>query len=219
MIFFFFYVNPLSVVSLMWFYNAFPGHALLLHTFWREATRENVKIFRWNFNASQLLHWIFCITLFLCFVWQVGAMIGASSVNLKLILTEQTIAGFLFHQWTLFRGCLILVEILGMGDKRMLMSWWGQQLFFVGVSLVVEFLSISQLMRLKFIWFRFVIDMMQSVCLDEFGGEKVVPPRAQETTLIQYIFGGLLQSQVLFPYLSRRSCAVFANTNNTMMYY
>jgi ubiquitin carboxyl-terminal hydrolase 36/42 len=37
---------------------------------------------------------------------------------------------------------------------------------------------------------------MQSVCLDEFGGEKVVPPRAQETTLIQYIFGGLLQSQV-----------------------
>ncbi|XP_010429445.1 PREDICTED: LOW QUALITY PROTEIN: ubiquitin carboxyl-terminal hydrolase 19-like [Camelina sativa] len=43
---------------------------------------------------------------------------------------------------------------------------------------------------------RFAIDMMQSVCLDEFGGEKVVPPRAQETTLIQYIFGGLLQSQV-----------------------
>jgi hypothetical protein len=40
--------------------------------------------------------------------------------------------------------------------------------------------------------------MMQSVCLDEFGGEKVVPPRAQETTLIQYIFGGLLQSQVCF---------------------
>ena len=43
---------------------------------------------------------------------------------------------------------------------------------------------------------RFVIDMMQSVCLDEFGGEKAVPPRAQETTLIQHIFGGLLQSQV-----------------------
>ncbi|KAL1221439.1 Ubiquitin carboxyl-terminal hydrolase 19 [Cardamine amara subsp. amara] len=43
---------------------------------------------------------------------------------------------------------------------------------------------------------RFAIDMMQSVCLDEFGGEKVVPPRAQETTLIHYIFGGLLQSQV-----------------------
>lgn len=37
---------------------------------------------------------------------------------------------------------------------------------------------------------------MQSVCLDEFGGEKVVPPRAQETTLIQHIFGGHLQSQV-----------------------
>ncbi|XP_010447529.1 PREDICTED: ubiquitin carboxyl-terminal hydrolase 18 isoform X1 [Camelina sativa] len=43
---------------------------------------------------------------------------------------------------------------------------------------------------------RYAIDMMQSVCLDEFGGEKIVPPRSQETTLIQYIFGGLLQSQV-----------------------
>lgn len=37
---------------------------------------------------------------------------------------------------------------------------------------------------------------MQSVCLDEFGGEKMVPPRSRETTLVQYIFGGLLQSQV-----------------------
>ncbi|XP_010432837.1 PREDICTED: ubiquitin carboxyl-terminal hydrolase 18-like isoform X2 [Camelina sativa] len=43
---------------------------------------------------------------------------------------------------------------------------------------------------------RYAIDMMQSVCLDEFGGEKIVPPRSQETTLIQYIFGGLLQSEV-----------------------
>ncbi|KFK29759.1 hypothetical protein AALP_AA7G175300 [Arabis alpina] len=43
---------------------------------------------------------------------------------------------------------------------------------------------------------RYAIDMMQSVCLDEYGGEKMVPPRSQETTLIQYIFGGLLQSQV-----------------------
>ncbi|KAL8101786.1 ubiquitin carboxyl-terminal hydrolase 19 [Apium graveolens] len=43
---------------------------------------------------------------------------------------------------------------------------------------------------------RIAIDTMQSVCLDEFGGEKVVPPRAQETTLIQHIFGGHLQSQV-----------------------
>ncbi|ESQ54024.1 hypothetical protein EUTSA_v10024675mg [Eutrema salsugineum] len=43
---------------------------------------------------------------------------------------------------------------------------------------------------------RYAIDMMQSVCLDEFGGEKLVPPRSQETTLIQHIFGGLLQSQV-----------------------
>lgn len=44
---------------------------------------------------------------------------------------------------------------------------------------------------------RFAIDMMQSVCLDEFGGEKAVPPNTQETTLIQHIFGGHLQSQVL----------------------
>ncbi|KAF3575748.1 hypothetical protein DY000_02034344 [Brassica cretica] len=53
---------------------------------------------------------------------------------------------------------------------------------------------------------RFVIDMMQSVCLEEFGGEKVVPPRAQETTLIQYIFGGLLQSQV--------QCTVCSNVSD-----
>jgi len=37
---------------------------------------------------------------------------------------------------------------------------------------------------------------MQSVCLDEFGGEKAVPPKLQETTLIQHIFGGHLQSEV-----------------------
>ncbi|KAL0447593.1 UNVERIFIED_CONTAM: Ubiquitin carboxyl-terminal hydrolase 19 [Sesamum latifolium] len=44
---------------------------------------------------------------------------------------------------------------------------------------------------------RFAIDTMQSVCLDEFGGEKVVHPLYQETTLIQHIFGGRLQSQVI----------------------
>lgn len=44
---------------------------------------------------------------------------------------------------------------------------------------------------------RFAIDTMQSICLDEFGGEKAVPPRSQETTLIQHIFGGHLQSQVI----------------------
>ncbi|EOY29251.1 PREDICTED: ubiquitin carboxyl-terminal hydrolase 18 isoform X2 [Theobroma cacao] len=43
---------------------------------------------------------------------------------------------------------------------------------------------------------RFAIDTMQSVCLDEFGGEKAVDPSSQETTLIQHIFGGHLQSQV-----------------------
>ncbi|XP_027329818.1 ubiquitin carboxyl-terminal hydrolase 18-like [Abrus precatorius] len=44
---------------------------------------------------------------------------------------------------------------------------------------------------------RFSIDTMQSVCLDEFGGEKAVPPNFQETTLIQHIFGGRLQSEVI----------------------
>lgn len=38
---------------------------------------------------------------------------------------------------------------------------------------------------------------MQSICLDEFGGEKAVEPSSQETTLIQHIFGGQLQSQVM----------------------
>ncbi|KAK7352614.1 hypothetical protein VNO80_18038 [Phaseolus coccineus] len=44
---------------------------------------------------------------------------------------------------------------------------------------------------------RFSIDAMQSVCLDEFGGEKAIPPKHQETTLIQHIFGGHLQSEVI----------------------
>ncbi|XP_050364468.1 ubiquitin carboxyl-terminal hydrolase 18-like [Argentina anserina] len=44
---------------------------------------------------------------------------------------------------------------------------------------------------------RFAIDTMQSVCLDEFGGEKAVDPSSQETTIIQHIFGGQLQSQVI----------------------
>ncbi|CAH9120126.1 unnamed protein product [Cuscuta epithymum] len=44
---------------------------------------------------------------------------------------------------------------------------------------------------------RFAIDTMQSVCLDEFGGEKAIHPSSQETTLIQHIFGGRLQSQVI----------------------
>ncbi|KAJ7213735.1 hypothetical protein O6H91_11G033200 [Diphasiastrum complanatum] len=43
---------------------------------------------------------------------------------------------------------------------------------------------------------RFAIDSMQSICLDEAGGEKAVDTRSQETTLIHYIFGGHLQSQV-----------------------
>lgn len=43
---------------------------------------------------------------------------------------------------------------------------------------------------------RFAIDTMQSICLDEFGGEKALDLSTQETTLIQHIFGGHLQSQV-----------------------
>lgn len=43
---------------------------------------------------------------------------------------------------------------------------------------------------------RFAIDSMQSICLDEVGGEKAVDQRTQETTLIHHIFGGHLQSQV-----------------------
>ncbi|KAL2897508.1 Ubiquitin carboxyl-terminal hydrolase 19 [Bienertia sinuspersici] len=44
---------------------------------------------------------------------------------------------------------------------------------------------------------RFAIDTMQSVCLDEHGGEKLIDPKSQETTLIQHIFGGQLRSQVI----------------------
>ncbi|KAG6414617.1 hypothetical protein SASPL_121990 [Salvia splendens] len=44
---------------------------------------------------------------------------------------------------------------------------------------------------------RFAIDKLQSVFLDEFGGEKTAPPRYQETNFVQHIFGGCLQSQVI----------------------
>ncbi|KMS99391.1 hypothetical protein BVRB_2g045140 [Beta vulgaris subsp. vulgaris] len=44
---------------------------------------------------------------------------------------------------------------------------------------------------------RFAIDTMQSVFLDEHGGEKNIDPKSQETTLIQHIFGGQLRSQVI----------------------
>ncbi|KAH7404636.1 hypothetical protein KP509_15G035800 [Ceratopteris richardii] len=43
---------------------------------------------------------------------------------------------------------------------------------------------------------RVAIDSMQSICLDNVGGERSVDQRTQETTLIQHIFGGHLQSQV-----------------------
>ncbi|KAF5748095.1 hypothetical protein HS088_TW04G00044 [Tripterygium wilfordii] len=59
---------------------------------------------------------------------------------------------------------------------------------------------------------RFAIDAMQSVCLDEFGGEKAVHPSSQETTLIQHIFGGHLQSQVICT-----NCNKISNQYENMM--
>jgi hypothetical protein len=57
--------------------------------------------------------------------------------------------------------------------------------------------SLVQYFEVHFLACRFAIDTMQSVCLDEFGGEKAVDLGSQETTLIQHIFGGHLQSQVM----------------------
>ncbi|XP_074564362.1 uncharacterized protein LOC141820902 [Curcuma longa] len=59
---------------------------------------------------------------------------------------------------------------------------------------------------------RFAIDTMQSVCLDEFGGEKTLDPSTQETTLIHYIFGGYLQSQV-----TCTKCNTISNRYENMM--
>uniref|UniRef100_A0A0D9WSR7 USP domain-containing protein n=1 Tax=Leersia perrieri TaxID=77586 RepID=A0A0D9WSR7_9ORYZ len=59
---------------------------------------------------------------------------------------------------------------------------------------------------------RFAIDKMQSACLDEFGGEKAVDPSTQETTLIQHIFGGRLQSQV-----QCITCGMVSNRYENMM--
>ncbi|KAJ9702865.1 hypothetical protein PVL29_004559 [Vitis rotundifolia] len=59
---------------------------------------------------------------------------------------------------------------------------------------------------------RFAIDTMQSVCLDEFGGEKAIHPSSQETTLIQHIFGGHLQSQVICT-----KCSKISNQYENMM--
>lgn len=59
---------------------------------------------------------------------------------------------------------------------------------------------------------RFAIDTMQSVCLDEFGGEKALHPSSLETTLIQHIFGGQLQSQV-----TCAECNKISNRNENMM--
>ncbi|KAJ4770029.1 Ubiquitin carboxyl-terminal hydrolase 15 [Rhynchospora pubera] len=44
---------------------------------------------------------------------------------------------------------------------------------------------------------RLLVMSMQSTCLEGLGGEKVVNPKLQETTLIQQIFGGRLKSKVI----------------------
>ncbi|GMI95132.1 ubiquitin-specific protease 19 [Hibiscus trionum] len=59
---------------------------------------------------------------------------------------------------------------------------------------------------------RFAIDTMQSVCLDDFGGEKAVDHSSQETTLIQHIYGGHLQSQVICS-----NCNKISNQYENMM--
>ncbi|XP_010928622.1 uncharacterized protein [Elaeis guineensis] len=59
---------------------------------------------------------------------------------------------------------------------------------------------------------RFAIDTMQSICLDEFGGEKALDPSTQETTLIHHIFGGHLQSQVICT-----NCNMISNRYENMM--
>ncbi|GAB2284278.1 ubiquitin-specific protease ubp15 [Dionaea muscipula] len=43
---------------------------------------------------------------------------------------------------------------------------------------------------------RLLVTSMQSICLEEMGGEKLVDPCLQETTFIQHTFGGRLRSKV-----------------------
>lgn len=50
---------------------------------------------------------------------------------------------------------------------------------------------------------------MQSICLDEVGGEKAFDTPTKETTLIHHIFGGYLQSQVQIVYVAL--CKVLHN--------
>lgn len=45
--------------------------------------------------------------------------------------------------------------------------------------------------------FRLLVTSMQSKCLEGLGGEKEVDIISQETTLIQQIFGGRLESKVV----------------------
>eukprot|EP00850_Spirogloea_muscicola_P023150 SM000333S12552 [mRNA] locus=s333:44526:48550:+ [translate_table: standard] len=46
---------------------------------------------------------------------------------------------------------------------------------------------------------RIAVDSIQTVCLDEAGGEKAVDPPTAVTTLVHHIFGGRLRSQVVLP--------------------
>ena len=67
------------------------------------------------------------------------------------------------------------------------------------------------------LFFRFAIDKMQSACLDEYGGEKAVDLNMQETTIIQHIFGGRLQSQVSC--VSTLILIIFLCTNSDVLHY
>lgn len=56
---------------------------------------------------------------------------------------------------------------------------------------------------------RLLVASMQSICLEGLGGEKKVDPRLQETTFIQYTFGGRLRSKVIAPLFPCKCCSGF----------
>lgn len=56
---------------------------------------------------------------------------------------------------------------------------------------------------------RLLVASMQSICLEGLGGEKKVDPRLQETTFIQYTFGGSLRSKVIACLFPCKRCSSF----------
>lgn len=169
---------------------------------WRKATAENVSfdyviLYDWNLNMSPTYNTLFNYPgrrnnwCFLCVFEQHVERASQSSQAFSPL------------------NILALVVILAMENRKMLMNLWGllPSIFFNGIWNGKEnecrffLLSKGDLLIDKDHIFgpfsRIVVDTMQSVCLDEFGGEKALSPASQETTLIQHIFGGQLQSQVL----------------------